>query len=257
MRYRLWIVLSLVTLAAMHARTAAAQFYPVQPTWRQQAALLQFVAAQATRLNQPREAGGACHPTRRGSYGGHRQNERPLGYSDPYVDRRVQDELAHTRAFYEKRRLRQQYFDEQRQRRRLTMQDVQTRRAQHEANLAMMKFNRNVADERAQRQSPGRPDFHQVNPLDGTVHWPATFDEASFAAARSRLDAIFAQRTDGADTYGDRSSEIPRLTRSMRDRLKSMVRDMPPSEYVAAKTFLNKLEYEARFDPPSAGLAAR
>ena len=78
-----------------------------------------------------------------------------------------------------------------------------------------------------------------------------------FVTERDRLESIFAQRAAYGDEAWESSSEIPALAREMRYELKSMVRSLPSSDYVAAKNFLNKLEYESRFTPPGEGLESK
>ena len=208
---------------------------------------------QASRLDRPYVTQSSCHPR----YDGYSPGYGEPGYGSSTADLLVQNELAHARAFWGKRRLRQQYLDQQRERHRFTQYDVDRLREHQRALREVMTINYEMAADRARRQAPGRPDGRDVHPTSGDIHWPASLRATRFEPARTRLETIFAARARYDEAAWDHSLEIPQLTRSMRAELKSMIRDLPSGEYVAAKTLLNRLEYESRFPAASGGGLAR
>ena len=252
MRFRSLALATATVFFVGLAQQASAQFHG--PGFSpQQVAVLQLLIQQANRFERPFATNASCHPRRESYSSGYGDSS----YGATYADQAVQNELIEARAFWEKRRLRQQYLDEQRERHMMTQHDVERLREHQQSLRQVMAIKYEIAADRARRQAPGRPDTRNVNPVSGDIHWPASLRGPRFAVSRYRLETIFAQRARYDEEAWDASLEIPQITRSMREDLKSMIRDLPSSEYVAAKTFLNKLEYESRFPAAGSGLAAR
>ena len=252
MRYRIIASLAAVVVLLGTAGQLSAQqnVHGMSPP---QVVLLQLLMRQANRIEPVHVSHSACHPRRESYASGYGD----ASYGNSYADQAVQNELVATRAFWEKRRLRQHYLELERQRHMLTQQDVERLREHQQSLRQVMAINYEIAADRARRQAPGRAEVSDVNPVNGVIHWPASLRGPRFAHSRNRLESIFAQRAYYGEEAWDASLEIPQLTRSMRQDLKSMIRDLPSSEYVAAKSFLNKLEYESRFPPAASGLAAK
>lgn len=108
----------------------------------------------------------------------------------------------------------------------------------------------------SQQAAPGRLCPEHFDRVFGTVNWPDVFTWECFTPYRKALDVTFAGRgpSDGLGSAAAR--DIERYSAEMECHLKSLVRELSPSEYVAARRFLNSLAYEARFAPGIEGLAA-
>lgn len=104
--------------------------------------------------------------------------------------------------------------------------------------------------------APGRLCPQHFDRVFGTVHWPEVLTWECFKPYREALDVTFAGRgpSDGLGSAAAR--DIDRFSHEMKCHLKSLVRELNPSEYVAARRFLDSLAYEARFAPGIEGLAA-
>ncbi len=95
---------------------------------------------------------------------------------------------------------------------------------------------------------PRRLTAEQWQPSLGLIRWPAPLRGAEHAAARARLEQLFAERTPedggiGGAGYG----EVRRLTRRMRHELVGRVRELSVEEFTVARKFIESLAYEARF----------
>lgn len=94
---------------------------------------------------------------------------------------------------------------------------------------------------------PGRLGEHELDPL-GVVLWPNLLKRDLFRAERIEIDRLMYSRSvsdsgEGSENY----REIRHLLAAMADKLTGAIHEMSPSEYVNAKRFLERLEYEARF----------
>jgi len=110
----------------------------------------------------------------------------------------------------------------------------------------------------AKVQAPKRLGTHQHEPALGKVYWPAVFDAEEFATERTEVDQLMAVRTLGNSGLGTENHEqVKRAADRMLAKLKTQIREMSPTEYVAAKKFLTSLRYEAQFAPEVAGIASK
>jgi hypothetical protein len=85
----------------------------------------------------------------------------------------------------------------------------------------------------------------QMDPVSGHLDWPEPLQDGRYTAERGEVDQLFAKRASyGGLTYSDRS-KVRETIDSMADELKEQVRDIPPQDYVASRTFLQSLIYAA------------
>jgi hypothetical protein len=109
----------------------------------------------------------------------------------------------------------------------------------------------------ARMMTPQRLNSYQLDPATGKIHWPAAFQGTEFTFARQQLEKMFTARSaQNAGVGGTLDSSVNAITGQMREALKSQINNMPTSEYLAAKKFIDGLGYEARFAPGVEGLAA-
>ena len=104
---------------------------------------------------------------------------------------------------------------------------------------------------------PQRPANYQIDPLKGEIFWPEVFQEEEFYVLRTQVDCLFAQRkaapgTRGGEVFG----QVQNVAAQMREELRSRVRQMDPTEYLAARKFIDSLAFEARFPARIEGMAA-
>ena len=117
---------------------------------------------------------------------------------------------------------------------------------------------------------PGRPASYELEPARGRIYWPEVLLDEEFADCRIRLNGLFAQRKaapsfpsvghEAAPPNG-RGSNVSRQVQTaavqMRQQLRSKIRGMTPTEYMAARKFLEKLAHEARFPARIEGVASK
>lgn len=85
----------------------------------------------------------------------------------------------------------------------------------------------------------------QMDPVSGKLKWPDALQNDSFATQRGELEKLFAtQAKYGALSYADQM-KVRKTTDAMFGELKAQIKDMPPQDYVACRSFLQSLTYAA------------
>jgi hypothetical protein len=112
--------------------------------------------------------------------------------------------------------------------------------------------------QRRARSTTDRATAYQVDPLRGRIFWPSVLKRDEFADARARIDELFAQRRSRQAGLGSNfCRQTKSVTLAMRDQLRDMMDDLPPSDYLAARKFLDTLALEAQMPPRIEGVAAK
>ena len=84
-----------------------------------------------------------------------------------------------------------------------------------------------------------------VDPVSGQIRWPSALQEDLFAPQRKELEELFAARARyGGLGYSDQMKASKTID-VMFDELKSQVREIPPTDYVACRNFLRSMAYVA------------
>lgn len=96
----------------------------------------------------------------------------------------------------------------------------------------------------------------ELDPVTNIIHWPALLQGERFAQYRTALDELFAARQP--KDHGAGSAFYAKVRQNvdiMRSLLREQIRDVSPSEYVAAAKFLDGLRNEALYPPQINGVA--
>jgi hypothetical protein len=102
----------------------------------------------------------------------------------------------------------------------------------------------------ARDRAPKRFSDQQFEAATGELYWPTVFNSAEYATQRTKIDQLMVLRAlDSSGATTEYSREALAAVEQMEERLKSHIHDMRPSDYVAAKSFLKSLAYEARLAP--------
>ena len=102
--------------------------------------------------------------------------------------------------------------------------------------------------ESEQRIAARRLTADRFDRASGVIHWPSLLEDTRFAEGRARLDILFAQRTRCDSGLGSRNHAAAlKVLGPMRETLTKMIREIDNGSFVAAKTFLDGLAYEAQF----------
>jgi hypothetical protein len=91
----------------------------------------------------------------------------------------------------------------------------------------------------------------------GVINWPAELQTADFESARSRLDALFAERAHGVSppAAAALARQVDAQAIAMAQTLADISGGTDPLGQVAVRNFINSLRLEAR-QPIDAGIAA-
>lgn len=77
----------------------------------------------------------------------------------------------------------------------------------------------------------------EYNPSTGKLHFPAALKDPAFEEERSRLQSLFAMRA-AFGAAQERDQQIVETSQRMLSMLKERIEELPPAEYLAARTFL-------------------
>lgn len=147
----------------------------------------------------------------------------------------IENDLKATTTFYEKRKLNEAY----------RMVSTQSRPTRED----LIRYSK--------AYTPQRPTGYQVDQVRGVVHWPEVFQRDEFLAQRVELDYLFAQRSAARSGLGsDNCHQVKEKAEGMHKVLRSIIGEMSPAEYLAARKFVEALAFEARFSPKMEGVAS-
>ena len=87
--------------------------------------------------------------------------------------------------------------------------------------------------------------YQQAPVREGRVYWPSVLEKDEFAEQRTKLDDLFTTWHDSA--YGcDVYQQVKDVTEEMQVELRSMIREMSPTEYLEARKFIDSLADESQ-----------
>ncbi|MEN6406826.1 MAG: hypothetical protein ABFC77_10170 [Thermoguttaceae bacterium] len=85
----------------------------------------------------------------------------------------------------------------------------------------------------------------QLDPVTGQLTWPSVLQQSQFDAQRAEVDQLFADRARLGGLNISDQQKVRQALEDMFASLKSQVREVPPQQYVAGRTFLQSLSYVA------------
>ena len=104
---------------------------------------------------------------------------------------------------------------------------------------------------------PARLTEAELGFVSNEVRWPSVLQDETFDDHRESIEAVLAGRTPENSGVGSHSHRAINATvEQMQEVLQGKIRELPPTEYVAASKFLESLGYEARFEVGPVGLAS-
>ncbi len=98
----------------------------------------------------------------------------------------------------------------------------------------------------AQAGRPKRLSSSQLDFVSGAIHWPAVLQTDRYTKHREELEKLLAQRASAGTTTWDVRTGIDKATKSLLEELKGQIRELPPSDYMVAKRFVESLTYETK-----------
>jgi hypothetical protein len=146
----------------------------------------------------------------------------------------VNNEEARSRYLDNKRKWTENYFHMREQRQALDAQKRERQRASRQALYA------------ATAAAPSRaPAPDALDPVTGRINWPETLLSDDFEKPRKEIDQLFELRARTTQGAGN-ALRIHELTQEMSQILRSQVARTPANDYMAARKFIDSLEYSAR-----------
>lgn len=133
--------------------------------------------------------------------------------------------LKYTQMYFERRRMNEQYTEQQRAERRYS---------------------------REMFRGGGQPTLDpltaaELDPLTGQIHWPSSLMTEPFAASRKRFQKLSEQRAkDGQKLDFDSQNSVRTETRTMTDELRNQIASYTPNDYAAARRFIQRLSADLR-----------
>jgi len=94
--------------------------------------------------------------------------------------------------------------------------------------------------------APKRLTSSELDPVNGSIDWPAILKDGRYDKFRDDVDRLFSQRvaTSGSPTN---YREINAAIDTFRSTLIKNLSEYPPNVYMQARRFLDSLQYESRF----------
>lgn len=89
----------------------------------------------------------------------------------------------------------------------------------------------------------------ELDTVDGAISWPMFLKTPAYADDRQKLEDLYAKRAKLGGITADDYMQINQTTQAMLDTLKTQVKEIPPTDYVATKQFLQSLAYEVNRKP--------
>jgi hypothetical protein len=83
-----------------------------------------------------------------------------------------------------------------------------------------------------------------LDPVTGHITWPEVLQNREFAAHRTELEELFAQRVQTSHAAGTAQS-IHTATAQMAEQLRRHIEEMPAKDYMTGRKFLDSLDYAA------------
>lgn len=146
----------------------------------------------------------------------------------------VNNEEARSRYLDNKKKWQENYFQMQEQRQAL---DAQRRQAARHSSDAL-----NVA---AKSAVPRPLPADAYDPVTGRINWPEPLMESEFDKPRNEVERLFELRAKTSQGAGAKAG-IRKALDEMASLLRQQVEKLPANKYMAARKFIDSLDYAAR-----------
>lgn len=96
----------------------------------------------------------------------------------------------------------------------------------------------------ARQRAPDRLSPSELDPLTGTINWPAILRDASYKPYRDTLEQLYVQRASAGALTGTQRGQVQQTIGTIQTEMKQNINNYVPQDYVQAKKFLESLHYE-------------
>jgi len=83
-----------------------------------------------------------------------------------------------------------------------------------------------------------------LDPVTGHITWPEALQKSDYAAQRTELEKLFAQRAETGQAAAT-AEQIHAATAKLADELRNHVEHVPAKDYTTARKFIDSLDYAA------------
>jgi hypothetical protein len=95
----------------------------------------------------------------------------------------------------------------------------------------------------ARQQAPERLSVSQLDPLTGTIVWPAPLRRPEYDAPRLELERLYTERANGTSLNYD---DIQVACDKFQQQIKADLPKFEPNDFIRAKKFIDSLAYEPK-----------
>ncbi len=95
----------------------------------------------------------------------------------------------------------------------------------------------------ARQQAPERLSVSQLDPLTGTIVWPAPLRRPEYDAPRLELERLYTERANGTSLNYD---DIQVACDKFQEQIKADLPKFEPNDFIRAKKFIDSLAYEPK-----------
>lgn len=96
--------------------------------------------------------------------------------------------------------------------------------------------------------APKRLSSVALDPISGHIQWPPALTLEEFSSYRQPIEAFYSDRArTGTVANYPNLLRLESVTDSLTEELKKHIREIPTSDYLIARNFIESLGYEARF----------
>jgi len=168
-------------------------------------------------------ARGMADLVRSAGYANMQNSEAAKNYQDAY-SKALDNRIKNAQTYFEMRRMNKEYRD-----------SMRAPRPTQEQLISL-----------ARERAPEPLESHELDSLTGQISWPSLLQDPSFADSTAALDKLFANWANNHNRFSIAEyQEVRSLCNGITAKLKSMVADLPPQQYVAAKNLVEGLSREA------------
>jgi hypothetical protein len=103
-------------------------------------------------------------------------------------------------------------------------------------------FMRQGEESFSMQERPRRLTSSQLDPVNGKIRWPQVFLHPKYKKLRSRIEELFVQRAATGPTPLI-ATEIHDVIVEVIEKLRGDIEELPANDYVAARKFIDALDY--------------
>jgi hypothetical protein len=152
----------------------------------------------------------------------------------------INNEEARSRYLDNQKKWSQNYFQMKEERQRLDVQQREINRQRNEA------ANAQRASQAPVYHGLGQNSYDRVS---GKITWPELLMSVDFDEPRKEIDQLFELRSKtGGGT--DTAAKVRREVDKMNSRLRKDIEKVPANQYMAARKFLDAVDYTSRYESP-------